>query len=286
MHELVLKLFGFLRSCIQFFKVVIFFCLMMLTLYWIQNLLGSYWAWMDFIAPLLSFFVGIGEKISSDSLMLFDAVFEYKYAIAGLLFGVIFVLINLLRNFINTLEEWYLDGRRFVKKAQENQFNAKLEKNIVNEQTKIRRYYVYASAIIKKKYDNKNFNINLEQQIKEMIKFISSKTAVFPQKFEEGYLYTFENFEDVDTVLEVLFKVLSAQTPLDYNICVQVVSNASGKEKEQVKTLKNLQIHNKIIFMADTKYRYGFNKKQNCKTTQVGVFQNNGESFEVYEFFK
>ena len=66
-----------------------------------------------------------------------------------------------------------------------------------------------------------------------MIKFISSKTAVFPLKFEEGYLYTFENFEDVDTVLEVLFKVLSAQTPLDYNLCVQVVSNSTGNEKEQ-----------------------------------------------------
>lgn len=286
MHKLVLKFFGFLRSCTQFLKVVIFFCLMMLTLFWIQNLLGSYWAWMDFIAPLLNFFIGIGEKISSDSIMLFDAVFEYKYAIAALLFGVLVIIANLIKNFINSLEECYLDGRRFVKKTQEKQFNAKLEKNIINEQSKIRRYYVYTSAIIKKKYDNKNFNIDLEQQTKEMIKFISSKTAVFPQKFEEGYLYTFENFEDIDTVLNCLFKVLSAQTPLDYNFCVQVVSNSSGNEKEQVKRLKNLQIHNKLIFMADTKYRYGFNKKAEYKTTLVGMFQDNGESFEVHEFFK
>jgi len=259
---------------------------MMLTLFWIQNLLGSYWAWMDFIAPLLTFFVNIGERISSGSIMLFNAVFEYKYMIAALLFGVIFIILNLVRNFINDLEEWYCDGRRFVKKVQENQFNAKLEKTVTNEQLRIKRYYVYANASIKKKYYNKNFNINLEEQVKEMIKFISSKTAVFPLKFEEGYLYTFENFDDVDTVLDCLFKVVNAQTPLDYNICIQVISNTSGNEKEQIKTLKNLNIHNKIIFMANTKYRYGFNKKASYKTTQVGVFQNNGESFEVHEFYK
>lgn len=285
MHKLILKMFEFTRSCIKFLKVVIVFCILMLLFYWTQNLLGSHWGWLDFISPLLEFLVDIGEKISNGYIMLFHAVFEYKYAIAGFIFIIMYLLAHLMYKTTNLLEEFYCDSRRFVKKTNENRFNTSLQIKNTTEQLMITKFYVYATATIKPKFNNKNFNINLEEQKKEMARFITEKTGVFPQSHEGGFLYKYTSFDKIDKVIECLLKVVHAQTPLDYVIGIQIITGNSIKDMEQINTLKALDIKNKITSFADTNYRYTFNKGRKYKTTQVGVFQKNGKTFEVHEFY-
>ena len=122
-------------------------------------------------------------------------------------------------------------------------------------------------------------NVNLDEQNKLMNKFISEKTAVIPMMMNGGFLYEFMDFDKIDTVLDVLFKVLHSSAPLDYAICVQ-----SGDNMEQLTKLSTLNHFGMISMAADTAYRYRFNETHRYQTTQVGVFQNGDRTLEVHEF--
>lgn len=285
MHSLIIKMFDFLKNSIKFLKIVILFCILMLLLYWTQNLINTHWEFLDFITPILSSFVNVGEQISKNSIKLFYATFEFKYAIAGLLMGLVYGFVHLLYVITEKAEETYCDTRRLIKKMEENRFNSSMKNTLKNQQIKIQSYYVYISANIKSNFSNNNFNIDLDKEKKDMARFITEKTAVFPQKFEEGFLYRYDSFDNIDLVLDCLLKVVNSQAPLDYIVCVQTISNSFKDELEDLKTLKNLNIQNKIICLAETKYRYEFNKSQKHTTEQVGLFNDKNKTFEVHEFY-
>ena len=112
-----------------------------------------------------------------------------------------------------------------------------------------------------------------------MNEFISEKTAVIPMTMNGGFLYEFMDFDKIDTVLDVLFKVLHSNAPIDYAICIQ-----SGDNMEQLTKLSTLNHFGMISMAADTAYRYRFNETHRYQTTQVGVFQNGDRTLEVHEF--
>ena len=112
-----------------------------------------------------------------------------------------------------------------------------------------------------------------------MNKFISEKTSVKAMMFDGGFLYNFIDFDKIDTVLDVLFKVLHSSAPIDYAICIQ-----SGDNIEQLKKLSSLNHFGMISMAADTAYRYKYNETHRYQTAQVGVFQNGDRTLEVHEF--
>ena len=65
MHKWVLRGFEALRSFLQFLKICCIFLIMLLLLYWIQNLLNSTWEWMGFIAPFFDFLLKTADNIYS-----------------------------------------------------------------------------------------------------------------------------------------------------------------------------------------------------------------------------
>ena len=284
MHKAMLKFFGFLKSCTQFLKILIMFFVLMLLLYWIQRLTGSYWGWMDFLRPVLDSLVYLGSLFSQRSVDFFGAVFEYKYIIAVLLLFICYMLDHYIFVLVEKMQELYEDGHRFVKKAQENSFNKNLEKTHMAEQKKISFYKVYVSAEAKNSLVRKGVKIDLEEQLKMLNKCLITKTGVIPQKFEEGFLYSFTNFEGIDDVLQHLFTAVNSEAPLDYIICVQVFGKVVTEEMENLKTLIALKFINKISVLSDTSYRYKFNQTQKYKTSQLGIFQKGERSFEVHEF--
>ena len=85
MNKKKFNLFDFLRSCLQFVKIIIVFSIMMLLLYWIQNLTKIFWAWFKPMSGFYDFLLDFANSISSGSIMIFDATFEFKYAIALLI---------------------------------------------------------------------------------------------------------------------------------------------------------------------------------------------------------
>ena len=284
MNKKRFNLFDFSRSCLQFVKIIIVFSMMMLLLYWIQNLTKIFWDWFKPMSGFYDFLLDIANSISSGSIMLFDATFEFKYAIALLILGLLFVVVQMMIIGVYKLEDLYGDSVRFLKKIEENNFNRKLEIQNVNEQKKIKRYQIYIETLVKPKFAHREYNVNLEEQNKILIKHLLEKTGQCPQKYENGFLFSFNSFEQIDLMLDIFTKLFESKAPIDYIICVQVIGLNARNENAQLKTLIGLKNVNKITTMADTVYRYSFNQLNNYEVSQMGVFQKEGGTYEVHQF--
>lgn len=286
MHEVVLKIFNILKSITQFLKIFLIFCIMMHLLYWIQDLTKDSWAWTKFMQPIIDYFILVGGNIMSGRIMLFAAVFEFKFFMALVLYLGLYGLDHLLYLGLSKVEDIYIDGYRMMRKKEEDAFNASMEKLNNAEQRRIRRYKVYIETQIKPRFAHRDYNINLEEQNKILLKHLIEKTYVNPEKYGNGYLFSFEVFDKVDTILEIFSKLPESEAPIDYIVCLQVFGANEIKEEEQLKTLIELRNLNKIAIFADTAYRYEFNSIRKFKTMQIGLFQKDGSTFEVHEFLK
>lgn len=284
MHKAVLKFFSFLKSCTEFFKILIMFCIMLFILYWIQNLVGSSWGWLAFSESFFDFLVRIGQYINSGKTILLNATFEYKYLIALAIIITFYALAHFIYICLEKLQDLYERGRILIKKIEENNFNNSLEKQNTEEQQKLKRYQIYVKTQLKPKYAHREHNINMEEQNQIMLKFLIEKTGTYPQNYQNGFLFTFDRFGEIDRIIEIFSKLLQSTAPIDYFICVQVLGIGTKKEIEQINTLIELKILNKIVMMADTAYRYSFNDICKYQTSQVGLFQKNKNTFEVHEF--
>lgn len=284
MHKFVLKLFNILRDFVQFIKILLVFEVMLLCLYWTQNLLQENWSFLNFAKYSLNMLVYWGSLVSKDSIVIFDVAFEYKYFIAVLLILGLYFVAHLLFIGLNFLENLYNEGRIFVKKVEENSFNDKLNKKHVAEQEKIKRYQIYVATSIKQKRSVKSENVNLDEINLAMNKFLIGKTGVSPIKYTDGFLYTFENFSKIDSVLEIFFKLFKSHAPVDYVVCVQILNKDIRKENDQLNSLIRLRFLNKISMLSDTAYRYRFNSDCKYEVSQLGIFQKDNKTIEAHEF--
>lgn len=258
----------------------------MLLLYWIKNLAGLDWAWLNFISPILDFFLSIGEAISKDSWVLLGAVFEYKYMWALFILLVFYYIANLFTAITEYMEQMFDEGKKIVKRIEEKNFNKQLENELSDEQLAIKKYCIYVETSIKKKYAHLESNVDLEEQNKLMNKFLIEKLNVQPSLYKNGFLYNFSDFNSIDTVLDVFFKLLKSNAPLNYNICVQIFSNDKAIEMGNLDKLIDLKFENKISTLSDTVYRYKFNKFHKYGTSQLGIFQHGGTTVEAHEFIE
>ena len=90
MHDFVLKIFGALKSFWHFMKIVCVFCIIMLLLFWIQNLTHAHWEWLGFITPFLNWLLDVANNIYSISFNIWGAEFELKYLSAVIILCIIF----------------------------------------------------------------------------------------------------------------------------------------------------------------------------------------------------
>ena len=286
MHKFMLKFFGFLKSSAQFIKIVTIFCVLCLILYWIENITNFNWDWLNFIKPLLNKFLNIGEAISNASINLYGAVYEYKYGIAIILFFTLYFIAHFLQFGFEFLEDLYGDGRRLIKKIKEDAYNKSLAIQNTSEQEQIKNYQIYVSACRKKKNSHLEANINLDEEIKNMNKFLIEKTGITPIKYGEGFLYTFSDFNSIDKILPYFFKLIKSKAPLDYIICVQILPKNLNNEFENMTKLISLKLYNQITTLADTTWRYRYNETHRYKTSQIGLYKKDNSTFEVHEFLE
>ena len=72
------------------------------------------------------------------------------------------------------------------------------------------------------------------------------KTGITPEKFQQGYIYKFNDFETIDKTLDILNKVLQTKTPLDYIISVHVYQKSFSDQFDTLLKLISLELINKI----------------------------------------
>ena len=281
MHKNILKLFDLTRSLLHFIKIVFVFLIMMLAFYWVQNILGAQWNWLNFLKPFFDFTLSIAGAICSWEFSIFGANIELKYVAAMIIYVILMFVCNLLNDLSYFIEDIYKDANTAVKKTQENILNRSLEKSITKEQKKLNKYTIVISTRPKQKYVHMEQVVDMEEQNRIMNKYMIEQTWVQPTIFEGGYLYTIEDFERIDYAIDILYKVLESKAPIEYAICVQ-----AGDNLEQLKKLVELKLFGKIAIASDTSYRYSFNKEQRYNTTMVGLFQDGANTLEVHEFIQ
>jgi len=279
MHKFMTRLFGFIKSTLHFLRIVCALIIILLALYWVQNLLHANWAWLGFIAPFFEWLLNSANKIYSISFDLFGTVFELKYLSAIIILVIASFALRFLIFGTSILEGLYNSAHFVCKKTEETIFNKKLQNDITNEQKKLLKYTVVIHTKIKSKYSYQEAKINIDEQNQLMNKFISEKLNVKSMLYQGGYMYSFNNFERIDLVLDVLFKVINSTAPLSYAICIQV-----GDNIEQLNKLIELKNFGKIVAASDTAYRYNFNSNKHYNLTQAGLFQYKDDTIELHEF--
>ena len=288
MHKFILKCFEFFRSTLQFITVICMFIILLILLYWIQNLIGTTWFWFSFITPFLDGILNLAEQISSYSVSFFGAAFEMKYVVAIALVIIVIIITNVISNASHEVQRIYHNSHLIFKKISENSFNNKLQQNVEKQEKKLLKYSVTLKGKLKKKFAIDEFNANAEGINTQINQFIIKQLGLRPsdssfKKDDVCYIseYRFDNFNNIDNVLEILFKILKTQNYLEYAVCVQIDNNQTKLNK-----LLSLNHFNKITMAADTAYRYTYVKNPKYTTTMVGVFQNGDDTLEVHEFMQ
>ena len=279
MHDFVLKIFSFVKSFLHFMKIVFLFCILMLLFHWVEHLTNANWDWLSFIRPFLDGLLVVANKIYSVEFNFFGAVFEFKYFSALVILALMIVCMNLLTMLTNVLEGAYRSAHFVCKKTEEIIFNKSLKDSHEKEEKRIKKYSILINTQLKKKYAHEELNVNIDEQNKLMNEFISKQTGCKPSIFCGGYLYSFSNFDNIDTVLDTMFKVVNSNAPIACSICVQI-----NDDMVLLKKLADLKHFGKITMLAETVYRYKFNETHRYQTSIIGVFQSEDKTIEVHEF--
>lgn len=286
MHKLILKTFGFMKHFVYFLKILTMFYLMLHLFYWIQNLISGQFGWLKPFLPVLKLFVSAGELVSDNGTELLGAVFEYKYFFALLFYIGLYFIFNFIIMVLHGMEDKYDDVHRFVKKSQENSCNKDLRVAQENIERSIFKFKVAVFTEIKKKYSHEELGIDLKEQNIIMNKFLIDKTGVVPVEFDGGFLYSFDNFFNVDSILDVFFKLIKSNSPLQFAICIQVLDNSEEICLKELHLLAELKHFNKITMLSNTAYRYKFNNGHKYGTSQMGLFQKDNDTIEVHEYIE
>lgn len=279
MQKLTSKSFEFIKNILYFFKIFVIFSILMLLFEWVEHLLNTNWAWLNFIRPLLNSVLKMSESINKGSINLLGALFEFKYGIALIIFTVIYYVINGLIFLNSLLEKIVINTQTLCKKIEEDRFNKSLQEDINKKQRQIKKFSIVIKTKAKQKFKHQEINVDISEQNVLMNKYIMEKLSVIPKEFNGGFLYEFHDFNQIDSVLEIMFKVLKSTAPIEYAISVQVNNNYTLLEK-----LMSLDYYGKIIMSSDTSFRYQFNSLHKYETSQVGIFQNGDQTVEVHEF--
>ena len=214
-------------------------------------------------------------------------IFKIKFPIALIIMLILtFVADYIKENIFEKLEEKGNDANRTIKKIGENAYNDKLNRQHTKQQKKINKYQILVLTSLKKKFSHAELGYNIDEQNNIMNRFLMEKTGVSPKLFEGGFLYEFDYFEEIDKTLEMFFKLIKSNSPLDYIICVQIIGENPENEINQLKQLASLRFENKISMLSDTAFRYKYNSAHRYGTSQLGLFQKENGTIEVHEFIE
>ena len=281
MHKFIIGIFTQIKNLFQLCNLVYSFLIIITLLCWIENIIKAQWNWLNWIKPTIDSLLNFMNNIYSFSFSAFGTVFDLKYLNTVILLLIIILISKLLLKMIENLEYFYYDKHILFKKEKEKIFNRQLIHNVEIEEKRITKYKVFISTKISKKFSHKEIHVDLDEQNKLMNEFIYSKTLVKHMTFNDGFLYNFDDFDHIDSVLDVLFKVMKSEAPLDYLVCIQ-----AGDDLAQLQRLSDLKLFGQIVTCADTVLRYKFNKSHRYATKNVGIFQKENGTVEVHEFNK
>ena len=282
MHKLIIWFFNNLNNIGQTLSLICSFLIMTTIIYWLEAIFNAHWVWLDFIKPVLDSVLNIANNILPFSIYLGETTLDGKYIIAVILLICVMFVLRYLIEKLNDLKFDYNNLHNKQKKIIENNFNANLKNTVISEEIKITDYAVLIKTKLHKKFTNSKDKFDIQEQNNIMNRYIFKKTNVNFELYNNGFLYKFDDFNKIDNILDVLFKIIESTAPLDYAICIQ-----AGNNMEQLNKLAELEYFGKIVFCADTLLRYKCNKSHRYGTQCAGIIQiSEDKTLEIHEFQK
>ena len=280
-HKIMMSTFNGLINAERSLRVVCVFFMMMLSLYWIQNLIGAKWDWMAFIAPSLDWILEESNSIFPFSFDFWGKSFEVKYFSAAIIIFVIILILKVISLILEFMRDFYEEMSVKYRKAREDLFNEGLKTLVELKERRTKNYSLYIQTGLSKKYLQKSMIIDLHEQNNLMNNFITERTHVEPIEYKQGFLFRFNNFDKIDSVIDILYRIINSPAPLRYLICIQ-----AGDNDEQLDRLIALQEWGRILIAADTLCRYMCNETRRYKSRPVGIFQKDQSvhTLELHEF--
>ncbi len=268
-----------LKNILNFFSLFCTLLIMLITLQWIEAINQANFFVLDIFRPFTDSILNFADSICSYSLTAFNNTIDLKYLIILILLIFFLILSKIFLNWLTDIDELRENINIKQKRMAEKAFNRSLVKNIVKNEKQVIKYMVLIKTKAKKNFGTDNPNVDMAWQNRLMNDFIYEKTNIKYEVFNGGFLYYFDNFDDINTTLQILFKVLKSTAPIEYAICVQ-----AGLDLNQLKKLSEFEEYGKIIISADTLFKYKYNKLQIYETEIVGIFQKEEGTLEVHRF--
>ena len=279
MHKFIMWFFRTLRDFISIINLTGSFLIFLIAMYWIESEVGLNWTWLNFAKPFLNGILDFTQKTFIDFIPALSNIVNLKYIVSILLIiGIVVLLIYILEK-TEEMKSQYEAIHIEHKLAVEKSFNKKLKNNIKKEQQQINKYMILIHTRIKKKFSHKEISLNLDDLNKQMNDFIKTQTNIQATFYDNGFLYYFDIFDEIDNVLDIMFKLIKSDAPLEYSICIQV-----GDDIKKLQNLTSIENYNKITFFADTLLKYKYNKSHRYGTQSIGFYQKDEGTFEIYEF--
>ena len=278
MHKLILWIFNKLKDLEKSLRLIVVFFIMTIGLYWFMNLLEADWAWFRFMKPPLDFILDLADSLYSSSFDFWGKTVEIKYFVAVIALLIIAFSLKFINIVVEFIQDIYESAHLKFKKMQELSMNLELKEKSESKERQTTKFFLYIQTKSASKYASTIKDNLLEEQTKVMNKFLSDKTGVKPEKIWDGYIYSFNNIEKIDRVLDLLFKIKNTDAPIHYLMCIQ-----AGESIQQLRKLAGLQNGGKITIAADTLYRYNMMRDHEYVTSNVGIFQNGENTLEVHE---
>ena len=279
MHKFILWCFKRLYDLEHIITIFLAFLIFSTVLYYIETAMNVKWNWLNFIKPLIDSISGFTATLLPLKLNDLVESFNVNFISAITLFAILIILVKYIFQHLDKLQILYENAYINHKANYEKNFNKKLTANMQKAQKKISQYMVLIHTDIKKKFSNQLNKINIDEQNKIMNDFIYEKTGKNYQAFNGDFLYYFDDFDKIDSTLEILFKIIKSNSPLDYSMCI-----LSGTDLEKLELIAELKQTGKITMNIDTVLRYKINKIRAYETQCVGLYQKENGTIEIHEF--
>lgn len=273
----------------QGIQVTLVFLAFFTTLYWIFQIAGA-----QFLGGVAPFFEAIkatvhvfyNRKVAIDQVSI-----DFSFLLASFAFLIIAHVLKFLVTAIESLEKKYDSLHTYLKNSEENNFNKKLERQYIAQETLNSRFLMIVQFNLKNLSVDKFFHHDLNEGVEEKQKEVLNEFAkIFGKEFvtqkdfiSEGLLLYISNFKEMERIVSEFAQCISylqkkhaaQQWQIDYIAAIDVYAMSSeikAKFKKLV-MLINIGMKNKIACLSTFKQRYLIEKNPIYTVEACGTYK-------------
>lgn len=296
-YELGKKLFRFFIEFSQFMQVSLVFLAFFTTFYWFLQLINPDWVTLasPFFEPIKDFVhIFYNRTITTE-----ESTMDFSFLIGSFIMLFISWGLKFVAEGIQAAEKKYDAAHFALKKKAEQLFNLELEMEYLASERKNKNFLLLikfdAKNLKKDTFFDKDATEGSDDKqkaaLEDFFKNLATKINFQKKKIEDNMLLYFNNFENIDKILDEFnnnFELLQSQFQaerwqLNYYAAIEVYAEDKEvlEKYKALATLVKLNLKNEIACLGTFKQRYSINKIQRYFLECKGIYKIHGEE-EVF----